>query len=267
MAALVVGYWWAVTRLGPRNGPAGSAPVRRREVLAFGAGVIVLWAFADWPVHDISENYLFSVHMAQHTAFSLVAAPLLLLGTPSWLLRLIVRPRWLQALLRRLARPLAGLLLFNGFVAISHWAGWVDFTLRHEAAHFGAHALLLAVSLVMWLPVVNRLPEIVSVSYPVRMIYLFGQSILPNVPTAFLVFAERPIYRFYAEAPRPFGISAVEDQQMAGAIMKIAGTTIIWGVIVGLFFHWYTVSQRDQGDVLTWDDVERELSRTNPVSH
>ena len=266
IASIVLAYWWAVTRLGPRHAPPGRPPVTRRNVLCFAAGVAFLWGFADWPVHEISEGYLFWVHMVQHTVFSLVAPPLLLLGTPTWLLRLIVRPAWLRAVVGRLARPLPGLLLFNGVVAVSHAAAWVDFTLRNELAHFAAHTLLFTVAVIMWLPVVNRLPGVVrTVSYPVRMIYLFGQSILPNVPAAFLVFAERPIYRFYAEAPRAFGLSAVEDQQIAAAVMKIGGTTIIWGVIIGMFFHWYTVSQRDKGDVLTWDDVERELSRTSPA--
>ena len=266
IAAITVGYWWAVTRLGRRHAPAGQPPVTRRQALTFGAGVALLWGFSDWPVHEISEEYLFWVHMVQHTVFSLIVPPLILLGTPVWLLRRLARPAWLQAVLRRVTRPLTATLLFNGVIAVSHSAAWVDTTLRNEWAHFAAHTLLFTVAVVMWLPVVNRLPGIVrTVSYPVRMIYLFGQSILPNLPAAFLVFAERPIYRFYAEAPRVFGISAVEDQQIAAAVMKIGGTTIIWGVIVGMFFHWYRVSERDKGDVLTWDDVERELSRTTPA--
>jgi cytochrome c oxidase assembly factor CtaG len=116
----------------------------------------------------------------------------------------------------------------------------------------------------MWLPVLHDRPELPKMSAPVKMVYLFAQSLLPNVPAIFLAFAERPLYQWYATAPRIWsGFDAVEDQQLAGAIMKTSGTLIVWGVIVVMFFRWYRDSERAGGvDVLRWEDVERELART-----
>lgn len=266
VATLAGAYALALSRLGRSHARAGELVATRRQVLAFAAGLGALWLAADWPVHDVGERYLFSVHMSQHTVLSLVAPPLLLLGTPPWLLRWMLRPSWLRASLATLARPVPATVLFNSVVVFTHWPPWVEVTVRNEAAHLGAHAVLVGASLVMWLPVVNRLPELPILSYPVRMLYLFVQSIVPTVPASFLAFAERPLYAVYAAAPRVFGISAVEDQQLAGAVMKIGGAAVIWGAIVVLFFRWYSITQRDQGDVLTWDDIERELSRTKPAT-
>ncbi len=261
VALLVGGYLTALRRLGPRLAPAGQPVATTRQRVQFFSGAVMLFVFAFWPIHDIAEDYLFSVHMLQHNVFSLIMTALLLLGTPAWLLSWVIRP--IVPLLRKLTRPIPATLLFNGFIAVSHAAVWVNYTASHELAHFGAHLGLVFVSAVMWLPVIHRLPELPAMSSPVRMIYLFMQSVLPNVPTAFLVFAETGVYSWYVNAPRVFGIGVVEDQQTAGAIMKVGGTMIIWTTIVVMFFRWYQESERDQGDVLTVADVEREFARTS----
>ncbi len=261
-ALLGIAYREALLRLGPRLAPSGQPAATRRQKIFFAAGATLMFVFASWPVHDIAEDYLFSVHMVEHTVFSLIAVPLLLMGTPGWLVSWIIKP--VLPVMRRLVRPLPASLLFNGFIAVSHAAVFVNYTSSHEWPHFLAHLALVTVSTIMWLPVLHDRPELPVMSGPVKMVYLFAQSILPNVPAAFLAFAEQPIYQWYALAPRVFtGFGAVEDQQAAGAIMKTMGTFIIWGTIVVKFFRWYQDGERKGStDVLTWDDVERQLART-----
>ncbi|HEX2850706.1 MAG TPA: cytochrome c oxidase assembly protein [Acidimicrobiales bacterium] len=262
--SLVAGYWTAIRYLGPHL--AVDRPVvTRRQVTWFSVGVLLLWVSADWPIHDIAENYLFSMHMVEHTMYSLIVPPILLLGTPTWLLRWVVGP--ILPVVRRIARPLPAALMFNGVLALTHWPAWVDLTLHSESFHFFSHALLFATSFVMWLPVVNHDPSLPTLSPPAKMLYLFLQGIVPTVPAAFLIFADGVVYRFYATVPRLWGLTAVEDQQIAGAIMKVGGTMILWGTIVGVFFKWYSNSLKnpDRDELLTWEAVERELERTEPI--
>ena len=259
---LCLGYRHALRRLGPHLAPAGEPVATRRQKGWFFLGAGVMFVFAFWPIHALGESFLFSVHMTQHTVFSLVAVPLLLLGTPGWLVSWIIRP--VVPLLRRLVRPLPASLLYNAVIAVSHAAVWVNFTSANELPHFLAHVLLVTTAAIMWLPVIHARPELPPMSPPVKMVYLFAQSLLPNVPSIFLAFAEQPLYQWYANAPRVWGgFGAVEDQQVAGAIMKTSGTMIIWSVIAVMFFRWYRDSERSGGtDVLRWEDVERELART-----
>ena len=261
-AAIVIFWIEALRRVGPRESPAGvAAPyVSGRQRWQFAGGAALLFVSAMWPVHDIAEDYLFSVHMSQHFVLSLIAVPLLLLGTPAWLLSWLIRPA--LPFFRWLVRPLPASLLYNGVIAVSHAAFYVNTTSSNELAHFLAHVLLVFASAVMWLPVCHQLPELRPMSAPVRMVYLFAQSLLPNVPSIFLAFADTPLYQWYADAPRIIaGMSAVEDQQLAGAIMKVGGTLLIWSVIVVQFFRWYRESEQN-GDVLRWEDVERELAKS-----
>lgn len=292
-------YWYAVTRIGPRVVRAGETIVTRRQVVWFCSGVAALWIVSDWPIHEIGEQYLYSVHMFQHLVMMLVVPPMLLLGVPGWLTRWILRPPALASAARALCRPVVAALIFNTTVAIQHWPALVNTVLEHHPLHFLAHLWLFSAAMIMWFPVLNKLPEFPRLGPAGKMIYLFIQSIIPNVPVAFLAFATGVVYKFYATVPRPFGWNAVEDQQTAAAIMKVGGTFIIWGIIVVVFFRWYNEwdrgstadsQQRRRSEMaasaaavrgrvpatgpatatadaaLTWADVERELAASPPAS-
>lgn len=303
VAGAAFAYWYAIRIVGPRVlGPRVRA-VTRRQVACFAAGLLVIEVASDWPIHDLAERYLFSAHMVEHMLISLVAPPLLLLGMPAWLIRRILRRPALGGTVRVMCRPIVAGLMFNGVIAVSHAPFWVNGTLDHHYLHFWAHLLLFVVSMFMWFPVVNRLEEFPSLSGPGRMVYLFLQSVVPNVPAAFLAMSTGVVYRFYANVPHPFaGLNVLNDQQLAGAIMKVGGTFYLWGIITVLFFRW-VVSQsktssaaedraasaaaglaglavlagRGEGalgrpaapsampKVLTWDHVAEELARTPPA--
>lgn len=259
VAILVGGYLYAIRRLGPSHAPGGGELVSRRQAICYFSGVVMLWIGADWPIHDVAEGYLFSVHMVQHMIFSFIAAPLLLMGTPAWLLRLALRPRWLLNAVRSLTRPLAAFLLFNAVIAVTHWPALVNQSVQSELLHFTLHSILFVASVLMWWPVVDPLPETRRLSQPGKMLYLFAQSILPTVPASFLTFGDHPIYSFYAHAPRLW-LDAVTDQRIAGLLMKLGGGLLLWAVIGVIFFRWHALEETGGGDgSLTWDDFEHEL--------
>jgi putative membrane protein len=257
--ALVAGYVVAVVRWGPRYAGPGELPASQREKACFLLGVLFLWFGADWPVHDLSENYLFSVHMIQHTIFSLVAPPLLILGVPKWMWRRVLTVRWLATALRSLSRPAVALILFNVVVLVTHWPTIVNASVQNEPLHFIVHVFVFGSAAIMWLPVIAPVPEFQRLSEPGKMLYLFLQSILPTVPASFLTFSDGVIYSFYENAPRIWGISAISDQQVAGLIMKLGGGLLLWTVIGVLFFRWSAKEESQLEDEVHWDDFEREL--------
>jgi putative membrane protein len=261
MLVLALGYLAAIRRWGPRHVSPGERPASRGQVVSFLLGVATLWVASDWPVHELAEERLLSVHMVQHLLMSLVAPPLLLAGTPDWLLRSLLRPRWLLAVVRQLARPLPALLLFNAWIAISHWPALLGLGLRSEPVHFGMHAVLVGTALLMWMPVLSPMVEIPRLRYPGQMLYLFAQSIVPTVPASFLTFADSPIYPFYGVAGAMFGIDPVTDQRIAGLIMKIIGGLILWGFIAAMFFRWHRDEELAGADAPVWQEVEAELHR------
>lgn len=283
IAGLAALYWWAMTRIGPRATREGERVVTGRQVAWFVATLAVLWAASDWPIHDIGEGYLYSVHMVQHLLLTFVVAPMAWLATPTWLLRLVVGSGLVYRTVRRLARPVPATLVFNAVVVLTHWPALVNVSVTNGPLHYGVHLLVVASALLMWLPIAGPLPEL-RLSLPGQMVYLFLQSIIPTVPAGWLTMAEGTVYRSYEDAPlRLWGWSVATDQQTAGLLMKIGGTTFIWTVIAVLFVRFATrageddrasgmamdrrapVGRTDDGEILTWEQVERALATAPPA--
>lgn len=240
--ALVVGYWYAIARLGPRHAPADEPVVTRRQAVWFAAGVAAYLLVEATPIHDIGAGSLYSVHMVEHLVLTLVFPPAILHGTPAWLMRLIVRP--ILPVLRVVARPVVALLLFNAVIAVSHVPGVVSATITSELAHLSLHLALVGTAFVMWWPVIGPIPEIPKLAPFMAMGYLFLQSLVPTVPASFLTFADGAVYRVYETLPRLWGIDVVTDQTISGLIMKVGGGIVLWVAIAFVFFRWAFEEER-----------------------
>lgn len=261
MGVVLMLYALATRLWGPSHVSPGDPPAGKKQVRLFALGVLTMWVAADWPIHDLAEKYLFSVHMVQHMVLSLVAPPLILLGTPEWLARKLLTPAPIFFLMKRLGRPLPALLLFNGYLVFSHWPAFVDWTVTHEVGHFLAHLVLVLTSLIMWWPVLSMLGELPRIGAPGQMLYLFGQTIVPTVPASFLTLSEHAFYETYRNAPRIIeGFTAVADQRMAGVIMKLGGGLLLWSIIAVLFFRWSSREERGEPDPAAWQDLERRVN-------
>jgi putative membrane protein len=259
VSVLAVGYAVAINRLGPRLAPAGTPVVTRFQIASFSAGMLALWVASDWPIHDVAEGYLFSVHMVQHVAYSIIAAPLLLIGTPTWLARWLLSPKWLLAAVRHSARLVPATILFNLVVIVTHTPVVVNVALEHALVHFGVHALIFLSSIIVWMPLLSPLPEVPRLPPLGRMLFLFLQSVVPTVPASFLTFGAHPLYSFYDHVPRLWGISALSDMQVAGVIMKIGVGLSMWVMIAILFFRWYNAEEVPSPSRRVSRDLEREL--------
>lgn len=231
---------------------------KRGQIAWFTAAVFTLFLAQGTPLHDLSERFLFSAHMTQHTLLTLVLPPFLLLGLPAWLLRPVLVNTVLERPARFLVHPLVAFAFFNGLTTITHFPFVTEWTLRNHTGHVFVHALLIFSATLMWWPILSPLPEWRRLNYPARMLYLFAQSLVPAVIGAFLTFASGPFYRFYAEAPRLWNISPVTDQQMAGLIMKILGSLILWIAAAIIFFQWF---RREEAGVTQEVEVPERIGQ------
>ena len=231
----------------------------RRKTRLFILGVGVLWLGADWPIHDLAERYLYFMHMTQHLLFTLVAAPILIAGMPPWMLRQLLAPRPVRRVFRFMTRPLVALVFFNAVLLFTHWPEVVEASVGSELIHFSLHVLIVTSALVMWWPVMSPLPEMPALSPPGQMLYLFFQSLAPTIPASFLTFGHTPLYPVYATFPRIWSVGVLNDQLLAGLIMKLIGGLLLWGVIATIFFRWYNQEQRDGLDRSSYQDVRRQI--------
>lgn len=274
---LIGGYTARVVQ--PKAVAAGYEPISRSQKLWFVAAAVAMWGASDWPVHDVGEEYLYAVHMAQHLFISMLIPAMFLLAMPRWLFELLLPADGrAREVLRRASSPLFAGLVFNALTMLLHWGWVVQLSFENGPFHYGAHLVVFVSGLLMWMPVIG--PERSWRLSPMgQCIYLFMMSIVPTVPGGWLVFAETVVYPHYDTAERLWGVGALTDQQAAGVVMKLVGGFFLWAVILVIFSRW--AAQEAEADAearrarhrratrpLTFDEVATEFDRTDaPVEH
>jgi putative membrane protein len=228
----------------------GVGPLRRRYRLAerpdhgraafFAAGLGVMFVALQGPIHELSDHYLFSVHMLQHLLLTLAVPPLLLAGTPAWLLRPVLRTQAVARVARFLTRPLVAFGLYNALFAAWHVPALYDVVMRDHDVHIVMHLSILAAAVILWWPVVTPVPELNHLAYGGQILYLFLLGLPMMALASLITLADHVLYPFYAEAPRLWGLTALEDQQIGGLLMWVPGSAVLWIGITVAFFKWST---------------------------
>ncbi|MFN2570340.1 MAG: cytochrome c oxidase assembly protein [Gemmatimonadales bacterium] len=223
----------------------------RRHVASFVGALGVLFLALNGPLHNLSDNYLFSAHMAQHLMLTLVFPPLLLFGTTGAVVRPLLRPRWVMAVGRVVTRPLAAALLFTGPIVIWHVPALYEAALRNHNLHIVQHLIFLSTAVVMWWPVLSPVPELPRIPHLAQMLYLFLLGIPMSVTGALITLSDTARYPFYVAAPRVWSLSPLDDQQVGGLLMWVLGGLMLWIVMTVIWFRYAVWDQRG--------DAEREV--------
>lgn len=233
---LITAYLFTVGPLRRRLELGPPLPLRMQA--AGVAGLALIYVAEGTPLHILSEQYLFSAHMVQHLLLTMVMAPLVLLGTPDWLVRLPLRLRPVTVAARWLTRPVLALVLFNLVYSIWHLPVLYNTALVYHWFHMVQHALLVPAALLMWWPLLSPAPELPRLPEPAQLLYIFLVGVSQMAAFGAVTFAEHVLYGEYAQAPRVWGLSAAADQQLAGAIMKVGGMSVLLIGLGVIFFPW-----------------------------
>ena len=223
----------------------GSRPATPRQVASFCLALASLLLALQGPLHELSDYYLFSAHMVQHLAVILVMPPLLLAGIPDWLLRPAIRVPAVRAFARAVTIPLVALALNDAIFLAWHFPGPYDLVMRDHNVHIAMHLMIMVTGVIMWWPVMSPLPELPRIAAPLQMIYLFISGIPMMISAALITFSATPLYQWYVQAPRIFGISPLDDQRLGGVIMWVPGGLVLWIAITAVYFRW---TQREVGE-------------------
>lgn len=265
---LIGAYTYAVKVIGPQAGVAQHETLSRKNLISFIAAIGLLWFSTDWPMHDISEEYLYSVHMFQHMVLAYFVPPLVLLAIPEWLFRAVIGEGKAYRFVRFLSKPIIAGLLFNVVVMITHIPGLVNRSAESSPLHYTMHILVVTTALCMWSPICSPAKEF-HIGYAGKTIYLFLMSVVPTVPAAWLTFAEDSVYKHYDIPIRVWGLSTETDQQLAGAVMKTGGSLFLWAIVIFIFFKRLAKGfYKDQSYVpeeeapLTFSEVEEAFAQS-----
>jgi putative membrane protein len=243
VVALSVTAWAYLRGLGALWRSAGSGHgIRRWEAGAFAGGWIVLLLALVSPLHRLG-SVLFSAHMAQHELLMVVAAPLLVLGRPLVPFIWALPMRWrravgdwataapVQATWGLLTLPLVAWTLHAIAIWLWHAPALFDATLTSELIHTLQHLSFLGTGLLFWWALLRGHSG--RLGRPAAVLYLFTTSVHTTVLGALLTFSSRPWYSLYGSSTAVWGLTPVEDQQLAGLIMWVpAGLAYLIAALV-----------------------------------
>jgi len=226
-----------------------------RRAACFAGGLLVTAVALIGPLDDEADRLLVA-HMAQHILLLFVASPLFVMSGPAFVLirglpRALRRPLAqaalgdgravrLRAALGRAVRPWPTFVLFNVNMLVWHLPVMYDLAVRSEPVHVIEHLTFLITGCMFWAQVVDSPPFRAPLRDIERVVYLFGGMMVSWVLAVVLAFAPSPVYAAYAGTwHRPFGLSALSDQQVAAGLMWVPGSipfmiAITTGVYVAL---------------------------------
>ena len=208
------------------------------RLLAFLSGIASIFVAVASPLDTFSETLLF-MHMSQHFVLMSIAPPLVVLGAPvvpilrglpGWSIRFVLRPLFRTQILHRvgkfLTRPPVAWIAMNAAYLGWHLPAAYEFALSSENWHDLEHACFFFGSVLFWWPIVQPWPFRQRFSRWMILPYLLLADIVNTGLSAFLCFSGRLIYPSYGEIPRPFGLTALNDQISAGALMWVLGSAV-----------------------------------------
>lgn len=236
---------------------------------SFLIGLVFIWVATVSPLAALDHEIL-TAHMVQHLLLMTFAPPLILLGTPRKLLarglpqrfaqiiNCLFRSGPTQKLERALTHPILCWLGAAATLTVWHIPTVFTLSLRSELWHGIEQASFLAAGLLFWWPVLD--PRAVSLKWPESsiLLYLFLATLPCDVLSGFLVFCDRVVYPVYLSSAQPSGLSALEDQQCAAALMWTC-VTIVYLIAAAIFTARMLSRDRSQ-ELLTQQFESRRVS-------
>ena len=183
------------------------------RIVAFAAGLVLLLAVLVTPVDTIALHFLLSAHLLQNVVLAEWAPLLCVLGLPPALAAALVRLPGARAL----THPLVALPAWLATYFAWHVPALYDAALRNVLLLHLEHACYFAAGTLLWWPIVHDAPR--RLRSPTRAIYVFAAFLLASPLGLLIALLPDPIYAFYEAAPRLWGLSPLQDQQLAGLTM------------------------------------------------
>lgn len=242
--------------------------IRVWEATCFAIGWVVTALSLVSPLHQVSEQ-LFVAHMVQHELLMVVAAPLLVLGRPLipmlWALPSAARRRVgrasrahaVRAGWHVITKPFAAFVVHGATIWIWHVPSLFQATLTSDGVHALQHGSFLGTALLFWWTIIHaHAPggRSRAVSFGTAVLLLFGTALHSGALGALLTFSRTLWYPAYGSSALAWGLSPLEDQQLAGLVMWIPASFGYLVAALFLFANWLRASE---------DRVhEREVARS-----
>lgn len=202
----------------------------------FATGIVLLLAAFASPIAAIAERELFSFHMLQHVLIGDLAPLCLLAGLSGPMLRPLLALRPVERL-RVLANPAIALPIWAANLYLWHLPLLYEGAVDHSVLHALQHVCFFTAGVIVWLPVLETLPAPEWFGTGAKLAYIAGVRIVETALGNVFVWSGTVFYGVYARGEELWGISPLQDQGLAGAVMMIEGSIVTVVALAWLFLR------------------------------
>jgi putative membrane protein len=236
-------YLYAIGPFRKRHFP--DEPIRTGQTIAFLSGMLIMFLVLVSPLDELGDSYLFSAHMLQHLCLTIIGPPLLLLGTPEWMVKPALSSKVIFKVAKVLTYPVVAFVLFNVDFWLWHAPPLYNATLENQTIHILEHLTFIFFGLCYWWPIFSPSKDLPRLPIGGQILYLFFSGMPSVLLGAGLTFSP-PLYAPYIAAPRIWGISAATDQQLGGLIMWVPVSIFYIVIMSVLFIRWMLQQEATQ---------------------
>jgi cytochrome c oxidase assembly factor CtaG len=239
-------------------------PWTRRQIRVFSGACAASVVALTWPLADLAAHWSLTALVTQRLILVMAVAPMLLLGLPYDVIRWLTRPAAVDTVLVRLRTPPVAIAVVTVLVVGSMAPVLVRAQATSAVVRGVLDGAMVAAGLVLWIPVLGRVPGILPLKPVVRFGYLVFQAVVPAFLSFIYIFSRHPLYSVFARSHAAIGLRPLNDQQMAGFVSKLTMlfTLLTVGAVV-LARAPRSGAELGEDDPLVWADVEREFERVD----
>jgi putative membrane protein len=246
LAATLVLYMRGIREAMYRSTNALGQLMRQRRWFVAGFGILTVSLLS--PIHAAGAS-LFSAHMIQHELLMAVAAPMLVLSRPGLAMLWsfpdgarhsvgrAISKREFQSVWQAITHPVAAFTLHGAAIWLWHAPGLYDMSVTNDAVHALQHASFLGTALLFWWSILEA--NHARGNEGAAIVSLFLTGIHTTLLGALLALSDQPVYHAYSSvSSTPFGLTAVDDQQLGGLIMWVPGGLVYVAAALYLLLQW-----------------------------
>ncbi len=252
----------ARSRAAPDARPAPAPWTRRQQVALAGAWAAAAVALT-WPLADLAAHWSLTALVVQRLLLVLAVPPLVLVGLPYGVLASLTRPALVDTVLYRCRQPAVAIGAFTAAAIGTMTVPAVTAQSDSAAARGAIDAVVLAAGVILWLPVVGRVPGVLRLRPVGRFAYLAFQAVVPAFLAFVYIFARHPLYPTLAHSHPAIGLAPVNDQQIAGFVAKLGMLVPLLAVAASILRAGQHADELGADEPLVWADVERHVERAD----
>ncbi len=231
---------WRTARA--EGGDRAASPAR---LALWWLGLLALAIALISPIDRLGEQLAWA-HMIQHLLLADAVPILFTLALTKWILRPVTKHvHRIERAAGPFGHPAFGVVAYVGAMWLWHVPALYDAALEHGAVHVLEHLSFAAAGLLYWWHLLSPIRSRMRLGGIGPILYMASTKILVGFLGILLTFSATVLYDYYETGGTRWGLSALDDQHVAGLVMALEQSLVMGVALAYLFFRMLSESEAE----------------------